>query len=49
MLIVMRDDLGLWCFRGWRQGEWLWRGEIGWWLRRCGLWSAIGGVQLVVY
>ena len=44
-----RDDLGLWRVLGWREGEWLRRGGLGWWLRRCGLWSAIGGIELVIY
>ena len=49
VFIVMPDDLSLWCFFGWWQGEWLWRGGLGWRLRRCGLWSAIGGIELVIY
>jgi hypothetical protein len=37
VLIMMRDNLGLWCLFGWWQGEWLWCGGLGWRLRRCGL------------
>jgi len=49
VLIMMRDNLGLWCLFGWRQGKWLWRGGPGRWCGRGGLWSTIGGIELVIY
>jgi hypothetical protein len=49
VFIMMRDDLRLWGILGWRQGEWLWRGGLSWRLWRCGLWSAIDGIELVIY